>query len=146
MSKLFNASELFENQRHEAEKIMNQPGKIDKLLKKLEIKLQNIPVLGDTLSFIPQMGMMVNSYIKGQYKEVPVSSIIAIIIPLLYFVAPIDVIPDFLPGVGLVDDVAVIGYSLSLIQSDLKQYMDWRYRFGLDKKPGSNKTDNFSFN
>lgn len=40
--------------------------------------------------------------------EIPVRLQVTIIGALLYLILPVDVVPDFIPGVGLVDDVGVI--------------------------------------
>lgn len=63
-------------------------------------------------------------WISGRYKAVPVNSIVAIIIGLLYFVSPIDIIPDFLPG-GFIDDAAVLGIVIKFVKCDLDNYKDW---------------------
>ena len=48
------------------------------------------------------------SYIQGEYKDVPIGIIIAIISALVYFVSPIDILPDSIPIVGYFDDAAVV--------------------------------------
>lgn len=39
---------------------------------------------------------------------------------ILYIILPIDLIPDYLVGMGQVDDIAVIGYLMNCIMADLK--------------------------
>ncbi len=39
---------------------------------------------------------------------------------LAYFVMPIDVIPDFLIGIGFTDDMAVLATAIGLIKSHIK--------------------------
>ena len=68
---------------------------------------------------------IVRDWMSGEYKEVPTGSIILIIIGLLYFVSPIDLIPDFLPG-GIIDDAVVLGFIIKQIISDLDKYKQWR--------------------
>jgi len=63
---------VYEENCEKAQSMLNNPGKVEKLLKRLEKKLQGLPVLNDTLAYIPQMGLMVNSYIKQQYTDVPI--------------------------------------------------------------------------
>lgn len=41
---------------------------------------------------------------------------------LLYLVSPLDVVPDFLPVIGLGDDVAVILFAIKQLGEDLKKY------------------------
>lgn len=47
---------------------------------------------------------------------------------LLYVLSPIDLIPDFIPGIGLLDDAAVFGAMLAAIHEDLQDYKAWRDR------------------
>ena len=56
----------------------------------------------------------------------PVGSIIAALAALIYFVSPIDAIPDFIPVVGYLDDVTVIAVALQFIHSDLEEYRKWK--------------------
>ncbi len=69
---------------------------------------------------------IVKDYINGNYKEIPIKTIISIVASLLYLISPIDLIPDFIPGVGLIDDVFVIGLVISVAKSDLDKYKDWK--------------------
>lgn len=45
---------------------------------------------------------------------------------LLYFLSPIDFIPDSIPGIGYVDDAAVVLACLKLVQSDVDEYREWQ--------------------
>lgn len=56
----------------------------------------------------------------------PIGSIIAITSALIYFVSPIDILPDGLPVVGLIDDAIVIAVCLKLVESDVDEYAKWR--------------------
>ena len=69
---------------------------------------------------------IVKDYINGSYKEIPLTTIVSIVASLLYLISPIDLIPDFIPGVGLIDDVFVIGLVISGAKSDLDKYKVWK--------------------
>ena len=45
-----------------------------------------------------------------------------LIIALLYVISPIDLIPDAIPLLGLVDDVLVAGYALRQASAELARY------------------------
>ena len=45
-----------------------------------------------------------------------------LIIALLYVISPIDLIPDAIPLLGLVDDVLVAGYALRQASAELERY------------------------
>ena len=74
---------------------------------------------------------LVRDYAKGRYRDVPWRTVAAAAAALLYVANPIDLIPDYIPGVGYVDDAAVVRVCLSLIGQDLATYKAWRKRNGL---------------
>lgn len=41
---------------------------------------------------------------------------------LAYVILPLDVIPDFLPGVGWMDDIAVLGAAMAAIKGDIERF------------------------
>jgi uncharacterized membrane protein YkvA (DUF1232 family) len=45
-----------------------------------------------------------------------------LIIAFLYLISPIDLIPDAIPVLGLVDDVLVAGYALRQAAAELERY------------------------
>jgi len=71
------------------------------------------------------MIQMVKSWIAGEYKEVPTTSIIAIVAGLMYLLSPIDLIPDFIPVLGYLDDIFVIGVVFTQVAKDIKLFEQW---------------------
>jgi len=69
---------------------------------------------------------MVKEYFRGNYREIPVKTIILITAALIYFVSPVDAIPDFLIGIGFVDDISVIGYVFSALNEDIDRFKTWK--------------------
>lgn len=69
---------------------------------------------------------LVKDYFTGAYREVPYWVIGAGAIALIYVLSPLDAIPDILPGVGFLDDAAVLATCLKLIESELKRYKEWK--------------------
>lgn len=63
---------------------------------------------------------------RGRYREAPVWTLSAVGVALLYVLNPLDLIPDTLPLLGLVDDAAVVSACLSLVEQDLRKYRRWR--------------------
>ncbi|MHC4839771.1 MAG: YkvA family protein [Planctomycetota bacterium] len=45
-------------------------------------------------------------------------------IALLYFISPIDLVPDAIPVAGLLDDAAVVGAALGMLGALMKPYKD----------------------
>ena len=69
---------------------------------------------------------LVKDYANGSYREVPWVTIAAIVGSLIYIFSPIDLIPDFIPVLGLTDDAAVLALCLKGIVSDLSKYQAWK--------------------
>ena len=109
-----------------AEKLLKDEDKMETFLYRLENKLNKVPIGGEILSMIPVMISMLRSYIKKEYKDIPIGTVIALISALLYWLAPLDIIPDALPVAGYVDDATVVAACLKLINDDLKEYKEWR--------------------
>ena len=110
----------------EAEKILKREDKIQKLLLDIEKKMKKIPMVGDKFVYVPIFASMLNDYFKKRYIQLPVGTITAIVSALCYLVSPLDIIPDAIPIVGLIDDAGIIGACLLLIKEDVDKYIIWR--------------------
>lgn len=69
---------------------------------------------------------LVKDYYKGNYRDIPYKTISAAVVGLLYVLNPIDIIPDFIPFIGQVDDALVLGFCLKLMEKDLRKYKTWK--------------------
>lgn len=118
----------FEKSKEKAKKILEDRNKMDNFLDRLERKLKHIPVVGGILSEIPVLIALVKAFLEKRYLEIPIGSIIAIVGALIYFLSPIDLMPDFLPAIGLVDDAAVLTLAFKLVHDDVAEYKSWRER------------------
>ena len=65
------------------------------------------------------------AWAKREYRAVPWRSLLYAVAGLIYFVNPIDLVPDALLGIGFVDDVAVIGFVAGALRKDLNSFRDW---------------------
>ena len=120
------AEELLKKGYRKAEETLKNERKVEELLQRLEKKFTKVPLAGNVLRYIPLMASMVNLYVRKIYTTVPVGTIVAIVSGLIYFVSPIDLVPDIIPGVGQIDDAAVLVACLALVATDLDEYSKWR--------------------
>lgn len=110
-----------------AEKLLKDNEKLERFLQRLEKKLKVIPIAGNTLAIVPTMISLVRMYVKKEYTDIPLGTIIAIISALIYVLSPVDLIPDAIPGgIGHMDDVGIVGVCLKLVGSDIEDYQKWR--------------------
>ncbi len=63
---------------------------------------------------------------RGEYRAIDSRALVAVVAALLYFVTPLDAIPDWLLGVGLIDDLAVLAWVLRTWQVELEAFQQWR--------------------
>jgi uncharacterized membrane protein YkvA (DUF1232 family) len=66
---------------------------------------------------------------RRRYRQIPWRTVSMLAAALAYFVLPFDVVPDWIPGAGFLDDAALFGFVLRAAESDLRRYCTWR---GLD--------------
>jgi uncharacterized membrane protein YkvA (DUF1232 family) len=101
---------------------------IDKVISEadaIEGKAASGGALDRFLDDIKTMIAMVRAYASRSYREMPIGTVAAIAGALLYVLTPIDFIPDFIAGVGLVDDAAVVRACLKLVGYDVKKFREW---------------------
>ena len=120
------------SQFEEARRKLNHPDQVEKVLQQMEKKLEKIPGIGDWLADVPAVISLVRSYIRKEYRDVPVGSIVAALAAILYVVSPVDLIPDVVPVVGMLDDAAVFVVCWKMIHNDVDRYQAWRTEMGKD--------------
>jgi uncharacterized membrane protein YkvA (DUF1232 family) len=94
----------------------------DTLQKSGGLSGEHIKTVRDQLNVLTRM---LKAYANGQYKEIPWKTVLRVIAVLIYFVSPLDFIPDMLPIIGLTDDIALIFWLYGSIQSDIEAFKIW---------------------
>jgi uncharacterized membrane protein YkvA (DUF1232 family) len=84
--------------------------------------------LGDTFADLILLASLLRDWVTGRYRTVPWGTLLTITGALVYFLMPLDAIPDPIVALGLVDDIAVISHTLKLTRTDLDRYQQWRYK------------------
>ncbi len=104
---------------------------VEKLLKKSNEILEKVSKSDKLIRYINQIELlirMLKDYITKEYPQLPWKTFVSVGAALLYIVMPMDVIPDFIPGVGLLDDVFVFTTVWKLVEEDVKEYAAWKLR------------------
>ncbi len=118
-----------------AKSIAKDERKLEKFINRFSESWKSNTFAKDVMNNIELLFSLVKDYKNGVYKEVPLGTIVAIISALVYVINPFDLIPDAIPGIGQIDDAAVVVACIKLIQNDLEKYKEW-----LNNNKGTNKT------
>src|SRR5690606_15890914 len=68
---------------------------------------------------------LVRAYAKGSYRDISWRSLLTLVAAVVYFVMPVDLVPDFILGLGLLDDAAILAWTLRTLNQDLEQFLAW---------------------
>lgn len=66
------------------------------------------------------MLQVVIDYREGRLRHMPYSALSAIVFALDYALNPVDIIPDFLPGIGQLDDLRIFEAASTIARRHLK--------------------------
>ena len=75
---------------------------------------------------------MLRAWTKGDYRAIPWKTIVIALAAVIYFLNPLDLIPDFIPGIGYLDDAFVLGFVMNSIRKDVTKYLDWEQETGIE--------------
>lgn len=71
------------------------------------------------------LSRLLKSYANGSYRHVSLKNLLTIIAGMLYFISPIDLIPDFLPLIGFMDDIALLTFIVKSMAEELEKFELW---------------------
>ncbi|MCU0372466.1 MAG: YkvA family protein [Ignavibacteria bacterium] len=105
--------------------------KIDKVLEGENIADERRKKLDASklLGFFKQIKLgyeMLKDYRSRKYTEIPWKTIALITAALLYFLNPVDFIPDFMGFIGFTDDAIVLSLVFNAMRKDLIKYCSWK--------------------
>ena len=69
---------------------------------------------------------LIRDWFNGSYDKVPARMVVSLVGALIYFISPLDIIPDWVPMAGFVDDAAILAFVFKLSEADLNVYRRWK--------------------
>jgi len=120
-------SAAFRRATVDAEAYVSDPKRLRKLIEDAIGKINVIPrgPFGETWPYLLAMVRVVRDYQRAEYRDLAAAKLLIIIAAIIYFVSPFDVIPDWIPVLGHIDDAFVISLALKSVRSDLDTFMAW---------------------
>ena len=110
----------------EAEDVVRDPERVRSVVQAAFSKVAKYrSEIGRIGADLPILLRLARAWAGGEYRRIPVKAVVMILAAALYFVNPLDLIPDFLPVIGYVDDAAVVGYVLRALGRELDLFRAW---------------------
>lgn len=120
-------SAAFRRATVEAESYVRDSKRLRKLFEDAVGKINVIPhgPFADTWPYLMAMIRVIRDYQRGEYRDIALPNLLIIVAAIIYFVSPFDVIPDWIPVLGHIDDAFVISLALKSVRADLDTFMAW---------------------
>ena len=120
---------FFDRCESRAEKIAHNKKRFTETLRKARKtieKLHNLPKCEALLNNLCNICDLLADYLDGIYRNFPFSTVVMLLVGVLWAVIPFDTIPDFIPLLGWIDDAAVVAGIVVTVQKDINEYLEWK--------------------
>lgn len=121
-------NEFFNRALRQATALSGKPARILKLVIQLSSKIRHVNWNEVKGSEITSKFFLISRLLKAQAAgkyQLPVRVIIILLAAIIYFINPIDLIPDFIPGLGLTDDLSVLTWVYRIAADELERFEEW---------------------
>lgn len=112
-----------------ASKLLGKPFKVVTILNETANKLADKESKDNKFKQLFDVALtlvrLVRSYISGEYREIQTSTIVSGFAVLLYVLSPLDLVPDFIPVLGFLDDLSLVSWFLGKFQAEITRYREW---------------------
>jgi uncharacterized membrane protein YkvA (DUF1232 family) len=68
---------------------------------------------------------LLRRFVSGEYREVRTGTIVSGLAVLLYVLSPIDLVPDFIPVLGFLDDLSLISWFVGKFSDEILRFRKW---------------------
>lgn len=68
---------------------------------------------------------LLRNWLTGSYRQVPTQTLLMAIAAVVYFVNPFDLVTDFIPGAGMIDDVTLLVFVMQGLRADIDRFRAW---------------------
>lgn len=106
-----------------ARRLVRNPARMQALLRRADLKPSQS--LGTARRQLATLLRLLKAWLNGSYRDVSITTIVAATGAVLYFVLPLDLIPDFILSIGFLDDIAVILWVAQQINEELERFRQW---------------------
>ena len=113
----------------QAMRMINEQSQVKELLWQVSQKLQKIngsnKQINEHMDLIQLFLRMIKKSLAGEYSAFSHKTLLSLVFGLLYFVTPMDVVPDFVPLLGFSDDLSILYFIIKNFKSDIEAFKVW---------------------
>ncbi|UOQ77463.1 YkvA family protein [Hymenobacter sp. 5516J-16] len=120
---------LFSVFLNRAGKLLGRPFKVVMVLNEVANKLASKESKDSKFKQLFDVGYtvvrLVRNYVSGSYRQIETGTIVSALGVLLYTLSPVDLVPDFVPVVGFLDDLALLSWFVEKFQGEIVRFREW---------------------
>jgi uncharacterized membrane protein YkvA (DUF1232 family) len=125
----------FGNAKRKAEDYVRDPQRTQELLssalKKASSRRSDPKLTDEIWDYLQTAVRLVQATVRGEYTGLSRKNLTLIIAAILYYISPIDLIPDIFPIAGLFDDVGVLAFALRSLKTEIETFKEWERSRGV---------------
>ena len=110
-----------------AKSYANDPKALRDLFHEAARKAKSIPKapFADMWAYLQAMLRLIRAYYRGEYRNVKIANLVLIIGAIIYVIDPFDLIPDWIPGLGFLDDATILAFAVQKTRDTLEDFKSW---------------------
>lgn len=129
-------SPIYKKALGKAEDYLKKPLRVKQLLNDAYAKASKQKdigqIAGEVWDSLQILFRMISAAVSGRYHGIPTRVLLGGTAVILYFMSPIDAIPDFIPVIGLLDDAALLAWFMTTIKDEMDRFHDWERTTGAE--------------
>lgn len=123
-----------------ARELLKDPKKLNVKIQETSAKLNKKSIkktLGNYWEDLKLLLRLIKSSVSGDYKDLSKQTLLYAVVAIIYFLAPIDLIPDIIAGGGYIDDIMILKWVFTAIAGDLEKFRQWEIQQSTDSLVGT---------
>jgi uncharacterized membrane protein YkvA (DUF1232 family) len=110
-----------------AREFAKDPKALRALFQEAMRKTKSIPKapFKDLWGYFQAMLRLIRAYYRGEYRHVSATNLVMIIGAIIYVLNPWDLIPDWIPTLGFLDDATILAFAIQKTRETLDDFTNW---------------------
>ena len=79
----------------------------------------------DLWGYFQAMLRLIRAYYRGEYRAISMTNLVMIIGAIIYVLNPWDLIPDWIPTLGFLDDATILAFAVQKTREALDDFTSW---------------------